>query len=60
MQRRRKTTDTAPTTLSKHFQNSKKSQRSKQKVNNCIGWLKAFERPEKPSAHTQKALIKMF
>ncbi len=42
------------------FKINKKFQRSKYKGNNCIGQWKAFERPWKPSGHTQKVLIKMF
>ncbi len=42
------------------FKISKKFQRSKQKVNSWIGYWKALERPWKPSAHTQKVLIRMF
>jgi hypothetical protein len=39
------------------FKTSKYFQRSKEKANNFIGQWKAFERPWKPSAHTQKVRI---
>ncbi len=42
------------------FKISKLFQRSKEKIYNCIRQWKAFERPWKPSAHTQKVMIKMF